>query len=50
MTRRSSSGGGHSLTRGYVVDIGCGNGTFLKALCRVWPECRALGRRSGPAA
>jgi len=33
----------HSLTRGYVVDIGCGNGTFLKALCRVWPECRALG-------
>jgi len=33
----------HSLARGYVVDIGCGNGTFLKALCRVWPECRALG-------
>jgi hypothetical protein len=25
------------------VDIGCGAGTFLKALCRVWPECRALG-------
>ena len=33
----------HSLARGYVVDIGCGNGTFLKALCRVWPACRALG-------
>jgi hypothetical protein len=33
----------HSLERGYVVDIGCGAGTFLKALCRVWPECRALG-------
>ena len=33
----------HSLERGYVVDIGCGNGTFVKALCRVWPECRALG-------
>jgi SAM-dependent methyltransferase len=33
----------HALARGYVVDVGCGNGTFLKALCRVWPECRALG-------
>jgi hypothetical protein len=33
----------HSLARGYVVDIGCGNGTFLKALCDIWPECRGLG-------
>jgi hypothetical protein len=33
----------HALERGYVVDIGCGNGRFLKTLCRVWPECRALG-------
>ena len=33
----------HSLERGYVVDVGCGNGTFLKTLCQVWPECRAVG-------
>lgn len=33
----------YDLARGYVVDIGCGDGTFLKALARVWPECRALG-------
>ena len=33
----------HDLERGYVVDVGCGNGKFLKTLCDVWPECRALG-------
>jgi len=33
----------YDLARGYVVDIGCGDGKFLKALTRVWPECRALG-------
>ena len=33
----------YDLAHGYVVDIGCGDGTFLKALARVWPECRALG-------
>ena len=33
----------HSLASGYVVDVGCGNGAFLKALCAVWPGCRALG-------
>lgn len=33
----------HSLAGGYVVDVGCGNGAFLRALCGVWPECRALG-------
>jgi SAM-dependent methyltransferase len=33
----------YDLARGYVVDIGCGNGTFLKTLARVWPECRGLG-------
>ena len=25
------------------MDVGCGNGAFLRALCGVWPECRALG-------
>ena len=33
----------YQLARGYVVDIGCGDGTFLKALARVWPQCRGLG-------
>lgn len=33
----------YDLARGYLVDIGCGNGTFLKAAARVWPECRGLG-------
>jgi SAM-dependent methyltransferase len=33
----------YRLERGYVVDIGCGDGRFLEALARVWPECRALG-------
>lgn len=33
----------HALRRGYVVDIGCGNGRFLKTLCEVWPDCRAVG-------
>ena len=33
----------YQLARGYVVDIGCGDGRFLKALAKVWPECRALG-------
>lgn len=33
----------YDLARGYVVDIGCGDGRFLKALARVWPDCRALG-------
>lgn len=33
----------HSLAGGYVVDVGCGNGAFLKTLCAVWPDCRALG-------
>ena len=33
----------YDLARGYVVDIGCGDGKFLKALARVWPQCRALG-------
>ena len=33
----------YDLARGYVVDIGCGDGKFLKALARVWPECRGLG-------
>jgi SAM-dependent methyltransferase len=33
----------YELAQGYVVDIGCGDGTFLKALARVWPQCRGLG-------
>lgn len=33
----------YGLANGYVVDIGCGDGKFLKALARVWPECRGLG-------
>ena len=33
----------YDLAHGYVVDIGCGDGKFLKALARVWPQCRGLG-------
>jgi SAM-dependent methyltransferase len=33
----------YDLADGYVVDVGCGNGRFLKALARVWPGCRGLG-------
>ena len=33
----------YRLANGYVVDIGCGDGKFLKALARVWPQCRGLG-------
>lgn len=33
----------YNLAQGYVVDIGCGDGKFLKALARVWPQCRGLG-------
>jgi SAM-dependent methyltransferase len=28
---------------GYVVDVGCGDGRFLKAIARLWPGCRGLG-------
>ena len=40
----------HSLARGYVVDIGCGNGTFLKALCAGVARVPCARRRSGVAA
>lgn len=33
----------YDLTSGPVVDIGCGNGTFLKVLARVWPRLTAVG-------
>jgi SAM-dependent methyltransferase len=33
----------YALADGYVVDVGCGRGTFLEALARVWPGCRGLG-------
>lgn len=33
----------YHLERGYVVDIGCGDGRFLKTLVKIWPECRGLG-------
>lgn len=33
----------YGLANGYVVDVGCGRGTFLEALARRWPSCRALG-------
>lgn len=28
---------------GLVVDVGCGNGAFLKAICSAVPQCRGLG-------
>ena len=28
---------------GFVVDVGCGKGTFLQALCRKFPRIRGLG-------
>ena len=33
----------YGLERGYVVDIGCGNGRFLSAIARVWPSSQGLG-------
>jgi SAM-dependent methyltransferase len=36
-------GRNYGLDRGYVVDIGCGDGKFLQAIARRWPECRGLG-------
>jgi SAM-dependent methyltransferase len=33
----------YELDGGLVVDIGCGNGAFLEALCREAPACRGLG-------
>jgi hypothetical protein len=37
LARRYDIGGG------LVVDVGCGNGAFLEAICEVLPRCRALG-------
>jgi SAM-dependent methyltransferase len=33
----------YDVARGLVVDIGCGAGTFLKTMARVWPGMRGLG-------
>jgi len=33
----------HDLEGGLVVDVGCGNGSFLKAVCDAVPACRGLG-------
>lgn len=33
----------YDLEDGLVVDIGCGNGAFLKVLCDTVPSCRGLG-------
>ncbi len=33
----------YNLHGGLIVDIGCGNGEFLRALCDVQPDCRGLG-------
>ena len=33
----------HPLEGGLVVDVGCGNGAFLKTLCEEVPTCRGLG-------
>lgn len=33
----------NALDDGLVVDVGCGNGTFVKILCQLFPTVRALG-------
>lgn len=33
----------YAVNGGLVVDIGCGNGAFLKTLCEAIPDCRGLG-------
>jgi len=33
----------YNAGRGTIVDIGCGDGRFLKAFAHVWPDARGLG-------
>lgn len=33
----------YSLENGFVIDIGCGKGQFLKILCEMYPGVRGLG-------
>lgn len=33
----------HALERGFVIDVGCGKGTFLEAACERLPTLRGLG-------
>lgn len=32
-----------SLSNGFVIDVGCGKGTFLKILCALYPDVKGLG-------
>lgn len=33
----------YKLENGFVIDVGCGKGTFLKVLCGLYPAVRGLG-------
>lgn len=32
-----------SLSGGFVIDVGCGKGTFLRILCALYPDVKGLG-------